>query len=429
MPSDPTPLCRGLMIAISVMALASCAMPRPNPGIACPVLDGADVSRPASAGVSGTPPKLRSLEGWSRVDSGRLRDLREQIARNYEDRIRIERAAPLPSPPPPGVQPPPLLQVPSYDVLALSAGGQYGAYGSGFLKGWGDRADLFPGRAEIDMITGVSTGAVMASFAYLGSTADPAVRARYDAILEEQYTTLHDEDVYRERSLLELLWANSVRDTTPLRDRLTRLITDEVLDAIVPESQRSKRLLFIGAVNADSGSFEHFDLIALAGDRSANRRGCYVAAVLAAAAIPVAFEPVFINGHMYLDGGARHHTFFLEQVVAALPQPAKNLFGILHGDLNIGPKTTKNSLIGVASRASSIMTDQLMLDSAYFVDAEGRRLGYKSRWTAAVGANCPSDDNDDSFSPVEGLCLWNLGLARARDEADPWKELGQLIPH
>ncbi len=77
----------------------------------------------------------------------------------------------------------------------LSAGGQFGAYGSGFLAGWGERTDLAPNRGDIDMVTGVSTGAMMATYAYLGASFDPAVRAKFDALLKEEYTTLRNENV------------------------------------------------------------------------------------------------------------------------------------------------------------------------------------------------------------------------------------------
>jgi predicted patatin/cPLA2 family phospholipase len=314
----------------------------------------------------------------------------------------------------------------SYDVLVLSAGGQYGAYGSGFLQGWGNRADLRPNRGDIDMVTGVSTGAMMASYAYLGSSNDPAVRAKYDALLKNQYTTLRDEDVFRKRQPVEYLWANSLFDSAPLQDRIRELITDELLDEILAEETRSKRLLLVGAVNADSGGFEHFDLIAIAGDRSHDRRTCYASAILASAAIPLAFNPIFINNRMYLDGGARHHTFFLTQVAEALPGAAKNVFGILHGDLSVPQQETPNNLVGVVSRTSTIATDQLMLDSAYYVDAEARRLGYGAHWTAAKDTGCPVGSNDDMFSPALGLCLWENGLGRARDEGNPWKTLRQL---
>ena len=313
-------------------------------------------------------------------------------------------------------------------MLALSAGGQFGAYGSGFLKGWGNRADLHPNRGDIDMVTGVSTGAMMATYAYLGSSDDPVIREKYDALLKIQYTTLRNADVFRERSKMELLWANSIYDSSPLRARIEELIDENLIAAVVAEYESSKRLLYVGAVNADTGEFEHFNLIAIAKDPNHDRRACYAAAILASAAIPVAFGPVFINGNMYVDGGARQHAFFLTQAAAALPGVSKSLFGVVHGDLLVPPDTTGNGLIAIASRTSSIATDQLLLDSAYYVDSEAKRLGYRTRWTAAVNTACRSTSSDDMFDPGLGTCLWEAGFARARDETNPWKDLADLSP-
>lgn len=406
----------------ALLVLAACATPRPDPGIACKLYTQVDGPPGAAVRVP------RTLPAWENEVSPRALSLQSQIAQNFSERQAVKRALlrmrPQPAPPPPGVKPPPAAE--SYEILVLSAGGQFGAYGSGFLKGWGDRADLQPNRADIDMVTGVSTGAMMATYAYLGSSDDAAVRAKYDALLKAQYTTLRNEDVFRPRSPIELLWSNSVFDSTPLRERIAALITDELLRDVVAEAQRSRRLLFVGAVNADSGEFEHFDLIAIASDASHDRRGCYAAAILASAAIPAAFSPVFINGQMYLDGGARQHVFFLAQTATALRGRTRNLYGILHGDLAVPPQTTKNNLIGVVSRTSSIATDQLLLDSAHYVDAEAKRLGYRVQWTAAVNTNCGAGASDDMFSPELGLCLWETGLARARGEVTPWKDLANI---
>lgn len=387
--------------------LAGCATPRPDPGVDCPLLRQADGGAPR--------PLLRSLPEPGRDASPQAAELRAQILRSHRERS-VRKIAP------PGVRAAPA----PYDVLVLSAGGQFGAYGSGFLAGWNRRPDLLPSRAEIDMVSGVSTGAVMATYAYLGASADAATRARYDALLETQYTTLRNEDVFRKRSPIEYLWANSIYDSAPLRQRIAALITDELLDAVVEEAQRSGRLLYVGAVNADSGAFEVFDLVALARDRGPQRRACYAAAIQASAAIPVVFGPVFINGRMYLDGGARQNAFFVARVAEALPEVERRLFAILHGDLAVPAQTTSNHLIGVVSRTSSIASDQLVLDAAYYVDAEAKRLGFRTRWTSAVGTGCDAPGNDDMFSPALGRCLWDVGHARVRQQAEPWKEFSQI---
>jgi predicted acylesterase/phospholipase RssA len=411
-------------IAAGLLILAGCATPRPDPGIACNLHGQSDRS---PVGLRRAP-TTRSVPNWDRDVSQEALGLRQQIQQNFADRqepkrlLRSLRSVP----PQPGGPPPPPMPPASYDVLVLSAGGQFGAYGSGFLKGWGDRLDLLPNRAQIDMVTGVSTGAMMATYAYLGSSADARTRAQYDALLKAQYTTLRNEDVFRPRLPIEFLWANSVYDSTPLQVRIEQLITEDLLNAVVAESNRSNRLLFVGAVNADSGLFEYFDLIAIARDLRHDRARCYAAAVLASAAIPAAFNPVFINGQMYVDGGARQNAFFVAQVAAALPAEAKNLFGILHGDLNVPPTTTKNNLIGVITRTTMIATDQLTLDAAYYVDSEARRRGFTARWTSAANTTCEPPGSDDMFSPSLGQCLWDFGFARATREPTPWKEFSQI---
>lgn len=409
--------------------LAGCATPRPDPGIACNLYTRTSHAQPPPPPIGPAQQGARTVHDTPRVATLRALSLQAQIEQNFKDRQAVKRdrrpLKPPPVPIPPSEPAPPPV-APSYEVLVLSAGGQYGAYGSGFLKGWGDREDLRPNRPDIDMITGVSTGAMMAAYVYLGSSDDRTMRAKYDTLLRGQYTNLRNEDVIRVRSPIELLWSNSIYDSTPLRTRIAEFVTEDLLNDIVSEAELSRRLLFVGAVNADSGLFEHFDLIAIAKDHSHDRRGCFSAAILASAAIPVVFNPVFVNGQMYIDGGARQHAFFLTEAASVLPNTTKNLYGILHGDLKVPEQRTNNHLIGLVSRASSIATDQLLLDSAYYVDAEAKRLGYRVRWTGATNSYCPIGANDDMFSPALGLCLWDVGHARARDDPSPWKELANV---
>ncbi|HTN48847.1 MAG TPA: patatin-like phospholipase family protein [Burkholderiaceae bacterium] len=408
--------------AAAAWLLAGCATPRPEPGLSCN-LHGQAVRAPVRL-LKAVPP--RSIPDWDEAQTQIAVDLRIRIQQNFADRQEIKRVLRPVRPAPPGAPPPPPPPSPGYVVLMLSAGGQFGAYGSGFLKGWGDRSALQPPRADVDMITGVSTGAMMATYAYLGSSENAATRTRYDDLLKAQYTTLTNGDVFRPRSPIEYLWANSIYDASPLHARLEAQITDDLLAAVITEADDSKRLLYVGAVNADTGLFEYFDLIAIARDTSHDRRKCYAAALLASAAIPAAFNPVFINGQMYVDGGARQNAFFVAQVAAALPGQPKTLLGILHGDLNVPPTTTKNNLIGVVGRTTTIASDQLVLDAAYYVDSEARRRNFATRWTSAANTACETQANDDMFSPALGLCLWNTGHARARDEPVPWKEFSQI---
>lgn len=432
---------RFALTAALVLSVAACAAPRPRPILSCS-LSSLPVPSPAPAPApvpkpAPLPPNqteaVSAAPGAVRPPRPEIRLLQDRIRESFLNRQELKRARlapPVSKPLPPGVKPPPPQPPPppTWDVLVLSAGGQLGAYGAGFLQGWGERSDLSPNRGDIDMITGVSTGAMMATYVYLGSSSSPAVRSRYDALLKALYTTLRDEDVVRKREGIEFLWANSIYDTAPLRERVTGLITGELLDALVEEADRSHRLLFVGAVDADSGRFEYFDLVAMARDTAnPERRACYAAAVLASAAIPGAFSPVFINDRMYIDGGARRYAFFLEQAAAGLPPGVqKNAFGIMHVDPGVEDERTKNHLIGVVARTVEISKDQLTGESAYHVDAEARGLGYRARWTAARDTGC-AEPRGVLFDPTFGSCLWDVGHRKAVQDASPWKDLDQAF--
>lgn len=410
------------LAAAAVGVLAGCATPRPNPGLSCN-LHGQAVRSPVRLLKPVAP---RSIPDWDEAQTQIAIDLRNRIQQNFAERQEVKRVLRSVRSPPPGAPLPAPPPAPGYVVLVLSAGGQFGAYGSGFLKGWGDRPALLPQRADVDMITGVSTGAMMATYAYLGSSDNARTRAYYDELLKTQYTTLSNDAVFRPRSPIEYLWANSIYDARPLHTRIEAQITDGLLAEVIREADDSKRLLYVGAVNADTGLFEYFDLIAIARDPAHDRRKCYAAALLASAAIPVAFNPVFINGQLYVDGGARQNAFFVAQVAAALPDQPKTLLGILHGDLNVPPTTTKNNLIGVVGRSTSIASDQLVLDAAYYVDSEARRRQFTTRWTSAANTGCETQENDDMFSPALGMCLWNSGYSRASNAPSPWKEFAHI---
>src|SRR5262249_38284642 len=103
-------------------------------------------------------------------------------------------------------------------VLAISGGGLFGAYTAGVLNGWSDSGT----RPEFDVVTGISTGALIAPMAFLGS--------EYDDLLKDWYTTIRPKDVYRRRPLPVLLWSDSVADSGPLKRRIDAVVTPEFLD-------------------------------------------------------------------------------------------------------------------------------------------------------------------------------------------------------
>ena len=126
----------------------------------------------------------------------------------------------------------PLLQQ-RIDVLALSGGGEDGAYGAGFLKGWTKSGN----RPEFAIVTGISTGALIAPFAFLGPT--------YDDAIKRFYTEKSKKDIFFLTPLKALFGGSAIGDTAPLRSIIQAEVTKEMVAAIARESRRG-RSLFIG---------------------------------------------------------------------------------------------------------------------------------------------------------------------------------------
>ncbi len=189
-------------------------------------------------------------------------------------------------------------QTPRLKFLALSGGGQYGAFSAGILTAWSETGQ----RPMFDGVTGISTGAIIAPFAFLGPD--------YDPVLEEVYTTLSTEDVAESTVFSGLLAGSALADTAPLAEKIAHYITPEVLDKIGDE-YRKGRVLYVGTTNIDVGRSVMWDMGQIAASKQPGSLKLFRDIILASAAIPIAFPPVFFaveaNGRIYeemhVDGG------------------------------------------------------------------------------------------------------------------------------
>jgi hypothetical protein len=191
-----------------------------------------------------------------------------------------------------------------YDFLALSGGGAHGAFGAGMLCGWSERGD----RPNFKVVTGISTGALQATPAFLG----PA----YDPLLRRFYTEISTADIYRKRSALAAIVADATCDTAPLRRLLDGAIDDRVLAAVAAKHRAGHRL-FIGTANMDANEFSIWDMGAIATSGRPDARRRYVDVLVASASVPVLFPPVYFDvevegrpcREMHCDGGAEAQVF------------------------------------------------------------------------------------------------------------------------
>jgi hypothetical protein len=193
-----------------------------------------------------------------------------------------------------------------HNYLVISGGGANGAYGAGVLKAWTELGT----RPEFTIVTGISTGALTAPFAFLGS--------EYDAKLEELYTTLDTTQLINTRGFFAILGADSVVDTTPLSSVLEEVVDEEMIAALAREHEKG-RILTVGTTNMDAGRPVVWNLTRVAASGHPEASKLIREVLLASASIPGAFPPVYIEveasdgqkyDEMHGDGGVTSQMYF-----------------------------------------------------------------------------------------------------------------------
>ena len=193
-----------------------------------------------------------------------------------------------------------------YHLLALSGGGAYGAFGAGVLCGWTEEGT----RPDFKVVSGVSTGALQATFAFLGSA--------YDDQLREIYTSFNSLDIYRKRWQLVSIFSDAVNDTWPLEELLEEYVTEDVFDAVAQHHKKGHRL-FVATTNIETSELIIWDMGKIASSGQPGALEHYRRILLASSSVPVFFPPVYFevegkdgeNYHeMHVDGGVFANLFF-----------------------------------------------------------------------------------------------------------------------
>jgi predicted acylesterase/phospholipase RssA len=216
------------------------------------------------------------------------------------------------------------------NYLSLSGGGDDGAYGAGLLIGWSERGD----RPQFNLVTGISTGALIAPFAFMGK--------EYDPVLREVYTKYGPQDIFIQRGLISGILGDGLSDTTPLFRLISKYIDQEFLKKVANEYSTKNRWLLIGTTNLDAGVPVVWNMGKIASIGTPQALELFRKIMLASASIPGAFSPVFfdfeVDGkslhEMHVDGGAITQVFLYP---SALSQKAK--------DLNLKLQKQRNAFI------------------------------------------------------------------------------------
>lgn len=184
--------------------------------------------------------------------------------------------------------------------LALSGGGADGAFGAGLLNGWSERGD----RPEFDVVSGVSTGAIIGLFAFLGPD--------YDASLRELYTAYSTADLLEPSPFVALLGGSAMSNPAAYNELIDQYVSAEIVEAIAVEAERG-RVLLIGTTNLDAARPVIWNVTAIAETRHPEAVTLIRDLVRASSAIPAVFPPVVIpvetedgrtRDELHVDGGA-----------------------------------------------------------------------------------------------------------------------------
>ncbi|MDE2304470.1 MAG: patatin-like phospholipase family protein [Gammaproteobacteria bacterium] len=278
------------------------------------------------------------------------------------------------------------------DILSLSGGGSEGAFGAGVLVGL-TRAHARP---RFDLVTGVSAGALIAPFAFLGS--------RWDGALQNAFTTDHSALLGRSplwRFLRRLVVPLGREHDDPLFDMVNHYVTPELVAAVARASEKGRRLV-IATTDLDSEETVLWDMGVIAEHGGEAARALFRDVLVASASVPGAFPPVMIRvqqgrrvyDEMHVDGSVTT-SLFAFPLVAGLgrvdlpPLHGGELYLIVNSPLARLPKTTPVSTVAVLARSFSAgmtyKTRESIIDTINLTS----RLGMGFRMTA-IPADFPT---------------------------------------
>jgi predicted acylesterase/phospholipase RssA len=268
----------------------------------------------------------------------------------------------------------------SLTILALSGGGAGGAFGAGAVAGL-TRAGTRP---AFDVVTGVSAGALVAPFAFLGP--------KWDGQLLDAFTGVAGANLLQSRGL-GVIFGSSIYSGRPLRQLIDAYVSDEMIRAIAREAAKG-RLLLVATTDVASGEPVIWDLGSIAKNGGASARTLFRDVLVASASVPGMFPPVIIrvaenglnNDQAHIDGAATVPFFVppaLLQTARSVPGTGRvEVFIIVDGSLSEAARTTRLTARAILSRSIRVGLSHMLLTTLELTAAtaqlEGADLQYSS---------------------------------------------------
>jgi hypothetical protein len=305
-----------------------------------------------------------------------------------------------------------------YAHLALSGGGPNGAFGAGLLNGWTAQGT----RPVFKVVTGVSTGALMAPFAFLGPS--------YDDALREFYTTTATRNIVQRLSIIPALLAGeSLNDSGPLAALIERHVDAELLARMAEAHGRGRRL-YIATVDLDAQRFVVWNMGMIAASGRPEALELFRKVMFASASVPIVMPPVFFEVEVGA-GGQRYREMHVDGAVAASVFFSGGVFGpdilrerggrgrghedvyVIHnGQLRPVPEEVSRSLGSIAARTLNASSRAAMVGSLFRIYAFASQAQADFYWVTIP--NGIEIEGAEAFDPVRMRALYEVGYDLAR---------------
>ncbi len=312
------------------------------------------------------------------------------------------------------------------NLLALSGGGDDGAFGAGLIVGWGKKGD----RPTFDLVTGISAGALIAPFAFLGP--------EYDKSLSELFIKYGSEEIYQSNIVASLFGSPSVADNAPLARLIERYVDIRMMHRIAEERAKG-RLLLIGTTNLNAQRPVYWDIGKIAQHRSSDALILIRKIILASAALPGIFPPVEIEvtaggkhfAELHVDGGPTHEVFLspadfsFKEIDALVGRPIKRKLWVVRNTKMLPEYAeVKLTAVSIAARSLETLTKNQGIGDVMRIHDRARADGIDFNL-----AFVPSDFTAERPKPFDTgymTALYTRGYQLGR-HGDPWvKSLDEL---
>jgi len=320
-----------------------------------------------------------------------------------------------------------------YDILVLSGGGAKGAFGAGFMEGWGTLPPGPNARPDFDMVTGVSTGALISPYAFVGTDEAYTSVAQFFANPEENWVKKRGAFYFKKGHV-------SLFNNCHLQDMIRGAVNEQLVRSIAEETE-DDRLLLIGTVNLDMGVGRVFDLgresrLALEGGSFDRIHSI----LLASSAIPGVFPPIEIDGMFYADGGAASNLFVAgfarsngpgARFVAKHPEaplPKVRVWVLINGWLQPEPKVVQPRWLSISGQSLGILTGTTQLFALQLINTMAREARVERGWDAefrlvAIPDDAFRDAPDEMFDQDYMIGLEELGRTMGADPSSWTREI------